>query len=74
MKCFGCSRELEPGDEYIEDAASRFVGGAAESTFDGLIAKVMCDADNVIFCTDCTVPGGEYETRTFWGDDDGEEV
>lgn len=70
MRCFGCQRELEVGDRYIEDTASGFSGQDASPEVDGLIADIFGGAGGkLVFCTDCTVEGGDYMTEVYWGDD-----
>lgn len=34
MKCVGCNRDLEVGDQYIEDTASGFIHGEANPAVD----------------------------------------
>lgn len=78
MICADCKRELEIGDQYIEDTASGYVGAEADPTIDGLIADIFGGDDTlsggaggkVIFCEECTVPGGDYRFITYYGDDD----
>jgi hypothetical protein len=69
VKCFGCQREIEIGDRYIEDSASGFLGKPQGGEADGILADIFGDKDGkVVFCEDCTVPGGEYMAETYWGE------
>jgi hypothetical protein len=53
VKCFGCQRNLEVGDLYIEDTASGFSDQDANVEVDGLIAELFGGhGDKVIFCED----------------------
>jgi hypothetical protein len=78
MICSGCRRELEPGDHYIMDTASGFTGHEPDPVIDGLIADMLGGDDTlsgkaegkVIFCIDCTVPGGDYLFETYYGEED----
>lgn len=75
MRCFGCNREIEVGDHYIEDKASGFLGHdptATDMEVDNLIGELFSGrADGkVVFCTDCTQPGGDYKFETYYGDED----
>lgn len=70
MRCFGCKREIEIGDRYIEDSASGFSGQESTPEIDGLIADIFGGAGGkVVFCDDCTVDGGDYMFETFYGDE-----
>ena len=68
LKCGGCHRELVAGDRYIRDTASGFLDGG-NPEFDGLISSILGGKDGqVIYCENCTEPGGKYEYKTFIGD------
>lgn len=70
MKCAGCRRELEVGDQYIEATASEFMG-QDDDGLDDLMAMVMgSDRGNmVVYCEDCTKPGGDFMLNTIYGDE-----
>jgi hypothetical protein len=73
MICAGCRRELEVGDQYIEDSASGYIGAEADPMIDGLIADIMGGAGGkVIFCEDCTIPdpSSKYRFSTYYGDEE----
>jgi hypothetical protein len=71
MKCAGCSRNLEVGDRYIEDAASGFLKSEGDPEIDGLIAEILGGSGSTIYyCEDCTTPGGDYLFETVYGDED----
>lgn len=75
MICGDCGRQLEVGDQYIEDTASGFAKLPADPLIDGLIADIFGgDATlsggaggKIIFCEDCTEPGGDYRFNTYYG-------
>jgi hypothetical protein len=69
MKCFGCQRALEVGDQYIEDTASGFIG-AEDGGFDGIVADMFGCGGKIVLCVDCTQPGGEYLLETVYGDEE----
>jgi hypothetical protein len=76
VKCFGCQRTLEVGDQYIEDTASGFTSREPDAT-DSAADSIMADlfggrGGKVLFCADCTEPGGKYQFQTVHGDEDGE--
>jgi hypothetical protein len=69
-RCFGCQRELEVGDHYIEDTASGFAKQEATPETDALIADLFGgQGSKVIFCEDCTTTGGDYLFETYYGDE-----
>lgn len=71
MKCFGCRRELDIGDQYIEDTASGFIGQETSSEVDGMIADLFGGSGGkVVFCEDCTQEGGDYMFSTVYGDEE----
>jgi hypothetical protein len=74
VKCFGCQRELEVGDYYIEDTASGFCETDANPAVDGLIAELFggSTSGKVVFCEDCThtTADGRYLFETVYGDED----
>lgn len=66
--CAGCRRSLVPGDRYIRDKPSGFME-IADTEFDGLIAEILGGAGSeVIYCEDCTEPGGKYSFEIYIGD------
>ena len=62
MICIGCGRELEAGELYIEDTVSGFLKSDADPEIDDIMATIFPGPgeDKVIFCADCTEPGGDY--------------
>jgi hypothetical protein len=72
MRCFGCQQEIEVGDRYIKDSASGFIGQEANPEIDGLIGELFggTATGEVVFCTDCTVEGGDYMSETYYGDEE----
>lgn len=70
MTCAGCRREIEIGDQYIEDTASGFTDAEAAPEIDGLISEIMGGAGGkVFFCEDCTEPGDKYLFETYYRDE-----
>ena len=72
MKCFGCQRQLEVGDQYIKDTASGFTDAEASPDIDGLIADLFGGVGGeVVFCEDCTdkTSDGRYLLDTVYGDE-----
>jgi hypothetical protein len=70
MKCAGCSREIEVGDSYLEATASEILG-STDTAVDDLIAEVTGGRDGkVVYCEDCTEPGGRFRMNTYYGDED----
>lgn len=70
MKCFGCQRDLEVGDRYIEDTPSGFIDQDANPGIDSIIADLFGgSAGKVRFCEDCTAEGGDYMFETVYGDE-----
>ena len=70
MICAGCQRELEPGDQYIAGQASEYVGKPESAEIDDLMAEILGDGKRIIYCEDCTEPGGDFKFATYYGDDD----
>lgn len=72
MTCGGCRREIEVGDQYIEDTASGFMDHDADG-LDDLMAEIMGGtAGKVFYCEECcTRDGGKYRFSTFYGDEEG---
>jgi hypothetical protein len=70
MRCSGCRRDLEVGDQYIEDTASGFMD-RADDGLDGLMAEIMGAGNGkIVYCEDCTQDGGRYRFNTVYGDED----
>lgn len=73
MKCDGCGKTLEVGDQYIEDTASGFLDMELDPKIDELMSTLLGGKDGKIFyCSDCTTPGGDYLFNTYYGDEDRE--
>jgi hypothetical protein len=75
VKCFGCNRELEVGDHYIEDTPTGFLGREADegdATVNSIISDLFSGRRDgkVVFCDDCTVEGGDYKFETYYGDEE----
>lgn len=72
MICAGCSRELEIGDRYIEDSVSGFLKTEANPVVDDIVASIFpgSGGSKVVFCEDCTEPGGDYLFETVYGDEE----
>lgn len=74
LRCAGCNRDLEVGDRYIKDSASGFLasfGSPGTAEFDDLIASVLGGASGeIVYCEDCTAPGGDYLFETVYGDEE----
>ena len=76
MNCAGCRRQLEVGDRYIQATASEYLGveqgREATPELDGIMAEVLGSGhgDKVVYCEDCTVPGGHFRFDTVYGDED----
>ena len=70
MNCGGCKRELNPGDRYIRDTPSGFIDQPSLGPeLEGLMAEIFCGkGDEIVFCEDCTEPGGKYAYETYIGD------
>lgn len=70
MVCAGCRRELEVGDQYIEATASEFMGHDKDG-LDDLMALVMGSGrgEQIVYCEDCTQPGGDFMFNTVHGDE-----
>ena len=72
MRCSGCRRELEVGDQYIEDTTSGFMGREADG-MDDLMAEILGGTGGkIVYCEDCTQDGGDYFFSTVYGDEDTE--
>jgi hypothetical protein len=70
MRCFGCQRELEVGDNYIKDTASGFLDKPS-SDADSIIGDLFGGVGGqIVFCEDCTTNGGRYMLNTVYGDED----
>lgn len=69
MKCSGCRRELEVGDQYIEDTASGFMGHEADGLDDVMAQLLGGTGGKIIYCKDCTQEGGDYMFSTVYGDE-----
>ena len=75
MRCAGCQRELEIGDEYIKFTLSEFAeaeGLPAVEGVDGVASELFGSGfgDYIVYCTDCTVEGGEWLRDTVYGDEE----
>lgn len=71
MKCAGCQRELEVGDHYITDTSSGFSKLALDPDVDSIVAEILGGVGGkIMFCEDCTEPGGDYMFETVYGDED----
>lgn len=71
MKCNGCNKTLEVGDQYIEDTASGYLNDEPDAEFDSLVSEILGGTDGKIFyCSDCTTPGGDYILQTVLDDED----
>jgi hypothetical protein len=68
MRCAGCQRELEVGDQFIEGSASDFL----EREVDPAIGNLMADlfGGKIVYCEACTEPGGNFMFSTYYGDED----
>lgn len=70
MICSGCRREIEVGDNYIEDTASGFLK-EDKSDHDDLIAEIFGNTGGkIIYCQECTIPGGDYMFETYYGEEE----
>lgn len=70
MRCAGCNRELEIGDRYITDTSSGFTKSAEDPAADEIVAMILGGfAGKIVFCEDCTEPGGDYLYETVYGDE-----
>jgi hypothetical protein len=73
MRCGGCNRALEPGDRYIEAAASRYLGVEIEPEVDALMGGLLSGRPgSVVYCESCTQEGGDFVLQTYDGDDEDE--
>jgi len=71
--CGGCRRELEVGDRYIEDSPAGYLGNDVSPEIDGLVADILSgdatlsgrSGGKVVYCEDCTEPGGHYTFQTY---------
>ena len=73
LSCAGCRREIEIGDDYIEDTPSGFMAALGDKAvipeLDDVMASVLGGAGTkIVYCEDCTEPGGDYKFKTFHGD------
>lgn len=78
MKCFGCGRELEMGDQYIKDTLGGFAEGGPTpggSEVDALLGQALSGTSNgsIVFCENCTekTEDGRYLFETVYGDEEG---
>jgi hypothetical protein len=74
--CGGCQRHLQPGDRYIEDTPSGYIGKESSPDTNALLVDLMTHndgldgtSDRLVFCEGCTSPGGRYEFKTYGGED-----
>jgi len=74
VKCAGCDRELEAGDRYIEDTAGGFFGVGTHPEVDTVMGELLSGRvdGRMVFCEDCTTPGGTYEFKSYDGDEEQE--
>jgi hypothetical protein len=72
VRCAGCSRELEVGDQYIEGTAGEFLGQDVDEGVESLLASVLGSGrgDKIVYCEDCTQKGGDFLLNTVYGDED----
>jgi len=79
MRCAGCHRDLEIGDQYIKFTMSEFAKAEgleqspAVAELDDLFGDIMGSqhGDDIIYCEDCTERGGQWRFDTFYGDEEG---
>ena len=77
MRCAGCKRELEIGDQYIKGAAGDYVGQEVDPMVGGLLADILSGngaldgstGGTIIYCEDCTTTGGDFLLNTYYGDE-----
>lgn len=75
IRCAGCRRELEVGDQYIKFTASEFFereGMGTREGIDGLFAEILGSnhGDNLVYCEDCTQSGDDgWMLDTVYGDE-----
>lgn len=71
MRCAGCRRDLEIGDQFIEGTAGDFMGQDVEPEIGGLMAEIMGsgNGEKIVYCEDCTQSGGDFLLSTFYGDE-----
>jgi hypothetical protein len=76
MKCAGCRRELEVGDQYIQFTASEWAERnnlTPLAGMDDLMADLMGSGhgENIVYCEDCTQKAdGGWLFDTVYGDED----
>jgi len=70
VRCAGCQKELEVGDQYIAAKASEFIGTEPSGEVDLLIAELFGGSDGrIVYCEDCTQPDGDWLLETVYGDE-----
>jgi hypothetical protein len=67
--CASCGHEFQPGDRYIEDRSSGFIGKPEPNdAVDDIMADIFGGSDGkIMLCEGCTMPGGHYRPKTFSG-------
>jgi hypothetical protein len=75
VTCADCKRTLEVGDHYIKFTFTEWQereGLTPVTGLDDLMAQVMGsdNGDDIIYCEDCTVRGGDYLLEMVYGDED----
>jgi len=78
MRCADCGCDLEVGDHYIEGTASDYLHQKVDPEAESLMADIMgghreldgASGGKIIFCEDCTRPGGDFRLETYYGDED----
>ena len=77
MKCFGCGRTLEVGDQYIKDTLGGFTESdetPGDSKVDALLGAALSGTTDgtIIFCEDCTEhdDSGRYLFDAVYGDEE----
>lgn len=81
MICAGCRRELEIGDQYIQGTAGDYLHQDVDPEIGSLLADILggngaldgAANSKIIYCEDCTEPGGDFRFSTYYGDEDDEE-
>lgn len=67
LKCGGCGKKLEVGDQYIEGTAAEYMGKDVDPFVGDLLADLLggnaaldgSTGGKIIYCEDCTQTGGE---------------
>jgi hypothetical protein len=71
MICTDCHREIEVGDRYIKGTVSEHLGRDVEPEIGDLLVEILGtgDGEQLVYCMDCTVPGGDLLPETYYGDE-----